>query len=92
MLSTELPIKCKKVVDTLPVTGKMEPSITELDREKQMKREATFAKHIGQQRYLRTDPWPEIPFVTPDLPELPQVVVYAAIALGLFMGITWEWM
>ncbi len=57
-----------------------------------MKREATFAKHIGQQRYLRTDPWPEIPFVTPDLPELPQVVVYAAIALGLFMGITWEWM
>ncbi len=69
----------------------MEPSITELDREKQMKREATFAKHIGPQRYARNDPWPQIPFVTPDLPETPAALLWACFGIGLFIGITFEW-
>lgn len=42
-------------------------------------------------RYERRDPWPGVPFVTPDLPTVRGAVVSIILAVvGFVVGLTWS--
>lgn len=47
------------------------------------------------QQYDRRDPWPKVPFVTPDYPDSKgAIITYVVVAIGIVIGATfeyWKW-